>query len=84
MSTAKTARITVELETGADPIRGLIEHADGNRQPLWGWLELIEAVRRAAADQLNGHAQPNAGETGQLGRPNARAGRRKPHTSGEE
>jgi hypothetical protein len=51
MSTAKTQRISVEVETGADPIRGLIEHPDGSRRPFWGWLELIEALRRAADDQ---------------------------------
>lgn len=51
MSTTKAARITLDLLAGADPIRGSIEHADGRRQPFWGWLELIEALERAAADQ---------------------------------
>jgi hypothetical protein len=51
MSTNKSSRFTVELERGADPIRGAIEHLDGTRQPFWGWLELIEALQRAAADQ---------------------------------
>ena len=70
MSTANSLRITLELEAGADPIRGLIEHADGSRRPFWGWLELIEAMQRAAADQPE--------------RTDARAERRKRHTTGEE
>ena len=50
MATESKTRITLELETGADPIRGsIIEHADGSRQPFWGWLELSEELRRVAA-----------------------------------
>jgi hypothetical protein len=48
MAAASKPRIAVELEPGADPIRGLVEHADGRRQPFWGWLELIDELRRAA------------------------------------
>jgi hypothetical protein len=51
MSNVETSQITVELETGADPIRGSIEYSDGRSEPFWGWLELIEALRRAAAEQ---------------------------------
>lgn len=58
MSTANTSRMCVELETGADPIRGSIERSDGTRQPFWGWLELIEALRRAAADPRERNASP--------------------------
>jgi hypothetical protein len=50
MSTASNARIALELEAGSDPIRGLIEHADGSRQSFWGWLELSEELRRVAAE----------------------------------
>jgi hypothetical protein len=49
MSTASNPRITLELEPGADPIRGTIEHPDGSRQPFWGWLELSAELRRLAA-----------------------------------
>ena len=49
MPIAKNSRITLELEAGTDPIRGHIEHPDGSCQPFWGWLELIEELRRAAA-----------------------------------
>jgi hypothetical protein len=49
MSTEGNPRITLELEPGADPIRGSIEHADGSRQPFWGWLELSAELRRVAA-----------------------------------
>jgi hypothetical protein len=51
MSTAGNPRITLELEAGADPIRGSIEQADGSRRRFWGWLELIEELRRVAADE---------------------------------
>lgn len=51
MSRAKTSRITVEFEAGADPVRGSIERSHGHRQPFWGWLELIEVLQRAAADE---------------------------------
>jgi hypothetical protein len=43
-------RLTIELEAGAEPIQGSIEQAGGERQRFWGWLELIEALRRIAAD----------------------------------
>ena len=49
MTAANNARITLELETGADPIRGSIEHPDGSHQPFWGWLELSAELRRVAA-----------------------------------
>lgn len=48
MSRPPNSRITLELEAGADPIRGTIEHPDGSRQPFWGWLELIEELHHAA------------------------------------
>ena len=58
MPIAKTSRITLELEAGTDPIRGHIEHPDGSCQPFWGWLELIEELRRAAADEPGPPPQP--------------------------
>jgi hypothetical protein len=51
MPTSKTSRVTVELETGADPIRGSIQRSNGRKQRFWGWLELIASIERAAADQ---------------------------------
>ena len=51
-------RIILELESGADPIRGSIEHNDGTRHCFWGWLELIEELRRAAADEPRRPSQP--------------------------
>jgi hypothetical protein len=48
-------RITLELEAGADPIRGCIEHPDGIRQPFWGWLELMEELRQIAAERPQHH-----------------------------
>ena len=49
MPRPKTSRLTVDLELGADPIRGSIAHSDGQVHQFWGWLELIEALERAAA-----------------------------------
>jgi hypothetical protein len=52
------SRIILELEAGADPIRGNIEHRDGTCEPFWGWLELIEELRRAAANEPRRPPQP--------------------------
>ena len=49
MSSPDTPHITLELEPGADPIRGTIARGDGSSRRFWGWLELIEEVRRIAA-----------------------------------
>jgi hypothetical protein len=58
MTAASNARITLELETGADPIRGSIEHADGGHRPFWGWLELSAELRRIAAGPDTQPEQP--------------------------
>ena len=84
MPTASIARIMLELEAGSDPIRGLIEHADGRRRPFWGWLELSEALRRIAADEHERPSQPTSASTGQASEPDVQANRRQPHTNTEE
>jgi hypothetical protein len=63
MSTATNPRITLELVAGGDPIQGSIEHADGGRQPFWGWLELIETLQRVA------NATPERAARAQRGQP---------------
>jgi hypothetical protein len=83
MSTASSARITLEIEAGADPIRGLIEHPDGRRQPFWGWLELSEELRRVAAAEPERPFEPTA-NTGQAPEPNAQVKSRQSHTTAEE
>jgi hypothetical protein len=83
MSTAKHPRITLELETGADPIRGLIEHPDGSREPFWGWLELIEQLRRAAAEPPP-PLEPTTARTGSGPERDAQAKRQRPHTTTQE
>ena len=70
MPSSSTARITLELEAGADPIRGSIDHADGRRVCFWGWLELMEELRRAAAREPE---QPSRPDTGQAPDPDAGA-----------
>jgi hypothetical protein len=84
MSTANTSRITLELEEGADPIRGRIEHPDGTRQPFWGWLELSEQLRRVAADQAERTAQSAPANTGPAPEPDARAKHGQPPTTPQE
>jgi hypothetical protein len=84
MSTANNPRITLELEAGADPIRGNIEHADGSRQPFWGWLELSEELHRVAADEPGRPSQPNTASTGRTPEPDAQAKRPQPHTTTKE
>jgi hypothetical protein len=49
MSTSTISRITLEIEAGGDPIRGVLEHSDGSHEPFWGWLELMDELRRVAA-----------------------------------
>lgn len=61
MPTPGNPRITVELEPGADPIRGLIERPDGRRQTFWGWLELLEELRRVASGKARDDAGRPAG-----------------------
>lgn len=48
MSSPVNPQITLELEAGADPIRGTIGHGDGSRRHFWGWLELMDELRRIA------------------------------------
>jgi hypothetical protein len=84
MSTAKTSHITLELETGADPIRGSIDHPDGSSQRFWGWLELIEALQRAANGKPERPSKPTPANTRQAPEPGARAERRKQQTTSEE
>jgi hypothetical protein len=76
MPTAKNSRITLELEAGADPIRGSIERPDGSSQPFWGWLELMDELRRVAADEPKRPSTPNPANTGLPLEPDARAKRR--------
>ena len=52
-------RITLELEVGADPIRGRIDHPDGTSLRFWGWLELMEDLRRVAAGHPPQPCQPS-------------------------
>jgi len=84
MPIAKTSRITLELEAGTDPIRGHIEHPDGSCQPFWGWLELIEDLRRAAATEPKRPISQNLANTESPFEPDVRAKRRKPHAIREE
>lgn len=52
MPKPEVARITLELEADADPIRGSVEHPDGDRKAFWGWLELMETLRGVAARDI--------------------------------
>jgi hypothetical protein len=50
VTAANNVRITLQLESGADPIRGSLERANGSRRSFWGWLELMEELRVVAAE----------------------------------
>lgn len=65
MAVAANPRITVELEAGANPIRGSIEYADGRRQEFWGWLELIDELGRLAANQPQSRSRRRRDSGGQ-------------------
>jgi hypothetical protein len=69
MASATNPRISIELVAGADPIRGSIERADGRRLPFWGWLELLEELRRLAEGESDGRPpvgpEPKAGSNAQ-------------------
>jgi hypothetical protein len=51
MSTSTISHVTLEIEAGSDPIRGVLEHPDGSLEPFWGWLELMDELRRVAAEK---------------------------------
>jgi len=51
MATSTMSRVALEIEAGSDPIRGVLEHPDGSHEPFWGWLELIDELRRVAAEK---------------------------------
>ena len=82
--TASNTRITLELEPGADPIRGWIEHADGGRQPFWGWLELSEELRRVAAGDPERPSQPTPANTRQAPEPEEQTKQRRRQTTTKE
>jgi hypothetical protein len=84
MSTANNPRITLELEAGAEPIRGSIEQADGSRQPFWGWLQLSEELRRVASAEPELPFQPTQANPGLAPETDARAKRQQPNTTREE
>jgi hypothetical protein len=72
MSSDGNPRITLELEAGADPIRGTIDHGDGSRLQFWGWLELMEELRRVAAGEpTRPPSQPSPTGIGQAAKPDA-------------
>ncbi len=65
MSSHSNPRVTLELEAGADPIRGTIDHGGGTRVRFWGWLELIEELGRVATGGSQRPSPPTQTGTGQ-------------------
>jgi hypothetical protein len=39
-------RVVLELADDPDAMHGTVEHADGRREPFWGWLDLMSALER--------------------------------------
>ena len=56
----RTLRVELELEVGADPIRGLLRNASGVETAFLGWLELIQMVdqARGVLTEHGGRAKP--------------------------
>jgi hypothetical protein len=46
-------RLKLELDADPSAIRGTLEHADGTREPFWGWLELMAALERATTSDAD-------------------------------
>jgi hypothetical protein len=40
-------QVLVEIDLGAEPIRGTLRGRDGHRQPFSGWFGLLSALHRA-------------------------------------
>lgn len=51
VATRTRSFVGLEIEAGKDPIRGRLRHVDGTAVPFWGWLDLIEELRRVASEQ---------------------------------
>jgi hypothetical protein len=49
-------RVTLELDTDREAIRGTLEHDNGQREQFWGWLELMAALPRVTASRLTAAA----------------------------
>ena len=47
MSIPPPLRITLELQAGAEPLRGSLHKPGGQPRPFWGWLQLIQAIEDA-------------------------------------
>jgi hypothetical protein len=46
---SSSTTLAVELKLDSEPIRGWIDHPDGNREALWSSLELMQTIEPAAA-----------------------------------
>ena len=60
-------RVTLEFQTDADAMHGILEASDGTRLQFWGWLELMAVLERLTGNgggdqQTDGspRRQPNA------------------------
>jgi hypothetical protein len=53
MTSSGAARVVIELDLAADPIAGRIISPAGASRRFAGWLELMAALERARAAELN-------------------------------
>ncbi len=51
MSSRQQLHITLDLEDGADPLRGTLETDDHPVRTFWGWLQLIQTIEDAIASR---------------------------------
>jgi hypothetical protein len=47
MPSRQQLHITLDLEQGADPLRGTLQTRAGEAHEFWGWLQLIQRIEDA-------------------------------------
>jgi hypothetical protein len=57
-------RVILELDHDPDAIHGIVEHADGTREPFWGWLDLMSALERDVPGSPRRGASPGPSRDG--------------------
>jgi hypothetical protein len=54
MPTSPQLSISLELEAGAEPIRGSVRGPGSEARPFWGWLQLIQAIEDVITNSQGG------------------------------
>jgi hypothetical protein len=62
MSSADTPRLVIELDLTAQPIGGWLTSPAGGARPFLGWLDLMAALERARAAELQANPIASSGQ----------------------